>query len=107
MPVYKGTINCSGNPNYPAADSGWEYIVSASGRIGGASGKIVTTGDLVVCDVNSSPAGNEAMVGANWDIVALGAPIVTTTWIPNADQQDADGTRPYGNHQFKRQHRVG
>ena len=36
--VYKGTIDCSGNPDYPAADCGWLYVVSVAGKIGGASG---------------------------------------------------------------------
>ena len=39
---YKGSIDCAGNPNYPAASTGYVYVVSLSsgdeGRIGGASG---------------------------------------------------------------------
>src|SRR5689334_21946770 len=32
--VYKGVTDCSGNPNYPAADAGHLYIVSVAGKIG-------------------------------------------------------------------------
>ena len=36
--VYKGVIDASGNPNYPAADAGNTYIISVAGKIGGVSG---------------------------------------------------------------------
>ncbi len=64
----KGSIDCSSNPNYPAADSGDIYYVSASGRIGGSSGQLVNVGDMLVALVDT-PAGNEATVGSNWLIV--------------------------------------
>lgn len=32
--LFKGGINCSVNPNYPAADSGWTYKVTVAGKIG-------------------------------------------------------------------------
>ena len=67
--VYKGTIDCSGNPNYPAADAGWNYVVSVSGKIGGASGISVDVGDMLLCKVDSSAAGDQATVGANWNII--------------------------------------
>jgi hypothetical protein len=67
--VYKGVINCSANPNYPAADAGDTYKISVAGKIGGASGKVVQVGDLVLCCVDSSATGDEAAVGANWDVV--------------------------------------
>lgn len=66
---YMGAIDCSANPNYPAADAGHVYIVSVAGKIGGASGTVVTAGDMCICKVDSSAAGDEATVGANWDIV--------------------------------------
>lgn len=67
--VYKGVIDCSSNPDYPAADAGWLYIVSLSGKIGGASGIAVEAGDMAICKVDGSPSGNEATVGANWNII--------------------------------------
>lgn len=67
--IYKGTINASGNPNYPAADAGHTYKISATGKIGGASGPNVEIGDTIICTVDGSAAGTHAAVGANWTIV--------------------------------------
>lgn len=66
---YKGVIDCSANPNYPAASAGWTYKVSVAGKIGGASGINVEVGDTLTCIVDGSAAGNQATVGANWIIV--------------------------------------
>lgn len=66
---YKGVIDCSGNPNYPAANSGDVYIVSVAGKIGGASGINVEVQDMLICRVDSSPSGDQAAVGANWNII--------------------------------------
>lgn len=66
---YKGVIDCSTNPNYPAADAGWTYKVSVAGKIGGAAGTNVEVGDTLTCIVDGSAAGNQATVGANWIIV--------------------------------------
>src|SRR5260221_5759218 len=43
---FKGSTDCSGNPNYPSASKGDAYIVSVSGKIGGASGLSVDVGDV-------------------------------------------------------------
>lgn len=67
--VFKGVINASTNPNYPAADTGWTYRISVAGKIGGAAGPNVEVGDLIVALVDGSPAGTQAAVGANWTIV--------------------------------------
>jgi hypothetical protein len=66
---YKGVIDCSTNPNYPAANAGWTYKVSVAGKIGGAAGTNVEVGDTLTCIVDGSAAGNQATVGANWIIV--------------------------------------
>ena len=66
---YKGAIDCSGNPNYPAADSGDIYNVSVAGLIGGAAGPIVEVGDQIYCKVNGTASGTQAAVGANWEII--------------------------------------
>jgi hypothetical protein len=63
---YKGVIDASANPNYPAASAGWTYKISVAGKIGGASGVNVEIGDSITCLVDSSAAGNQATVGANW-----------------------------------------
>ena len=65
----KGSIDCSTNPDYPAANAGEAYAVSVAGKIGGASGADVTTNDFIVCLVDSSPSGDQATVGANWTIL--------------------------------------
>ena len=66
--VYKGSIDCSTNPNYPAADCGHTYFVSVAGKIGGASGTAVAAGDMIVCNADATPAGDQATVGAYWNI---------------------------------------
>lgn len=67
--VYKGVIDCSANPNYPAADSGHTYRVSVAGKIGGASGVNVQVGDLLTCAADSTASGTQAAVGSSWGIV--------------------------------------
>lgn len=69
--VYKGLLNCSANPNYPAASAGHAYKVSAAGKIGGGSGPNVEIGDLLICLVDSTSSGTHASVGANWDILQV------------------------------------
>jgi hypothetical protein len=69
--LFKGTIDCSANPNYPAADAGATYRVSVAGKIGGASGTVVEAGDILICTVDSTSAGTQAAVGANWDVIQV------------------------------------
>ena len=59
--VFKGVINASSNPNYPAADAGWTYRISVSGKIGGASGINVEVGDLLLCLADGTVSGDQAM----------------------------------------------
>jgi hypothetical protein len=67
--VYKGTIDCSANPDYPAADAGHMYMVSVAGKIGGASGSVVVAGDSILCNTDGTAAGTQAAVGASWNII--------------------------------------
>lgn len=67
--VFKGAIDCSANPNYPAADAGDTYKVSVAGKIGGGSGPNVEVGDTLICTVDATAAGNHATVGTNWLIL--------------------------------------
>src|ERR1043166_7516276 len=69
--IFKGTIDCSGNPNYPAADQGHLYQVSAAGLIGGASGLAVEIGDLLLCKVNGTGSGDQVTACANWTVVQV------------------------------------
>lgn len=61
----KGSTDCSGNPNYPAASKGWTYIVSMSGKIGGASGTAMDVGDVYYALADNA-GGTEASVGTSW-----------------------------------------
>jgi hypothetical protein len=67
--AYKGAIDASSNPNYPAADAGHTYRISVAGKIGGASGVNVQVGDMVICLADGTAAGNQATVGASWNII--------------------------------------
>lgn len=67
--VFKGVLNCSTNPNYPAGNAGELYKVSVAGKIGGASGVNVQVGDSVLCTVDGSLTGDQATVGANWTVL--------------------------------------
>ena len=69
--TYKGVIDASTNPNYPAGDAGDTYKISVAGKIGGASGEPVEVGDMAICLVDSSASGDQAAVGANWNIIQV------------------------------------
>lgn len=64
---FQGEIDCSSQPNYPAAFAGDFYRVedTGEGRIGGASGKIVKGGNLIIATVDNA-GGDEAAVGDDW-----------------------------------------
>lgn len=64
----KGNLDCSGNPNYPAASVGDTYYVTVPGKIGGASGISVEIGDAIVCKADNA-GGTQAAVGASWFIL--------------------------------------
>ena len=66
--IYKGSIDCSGNPNYSASSTGWVYVVSVAGKIGGASGVTVEVGDMILC-ITTNGGGTQAAVGAYFDII--------------------------------------
>lgn len=65
---FKNSLDCSTNPDYPAASAGHVYRVSVSGRIGGVLGPAVEIGDTLVCFVDGTPGGDHATVGQNWNI---------------------------------------
>lgn len=60
-------VDCSANPNYQEALVGDQYTVTVAGKIGGASGKAVSVGDLVYC-ISDNAGGNEATVGTSWKV---------------------------------------
>lgn len=63
----KGNIDCSANPNYPAAEIGDAYRVTVAGKIGGGAGKNVSVGDIVIAWAVTN-AGTEGAVGVNWTV---------------------------------------
>lgn len=65
---YKGAIECSANPNYPAAEIGDLYVVSVAGKIGGSSGKVVQVGDFIFCN-NDNAGGTQASVGDDFEVI--------------------------------------
>jgi hypothetical protein len=65
---FKGDLDCSANPNYPAASKGDAYSVSVAGKVGGASGKSVDVGDVVVAKADNA-GGTEASVGTSWFVL--------------------------------------
>lgn len=69
--VFKGTIDASANPNYPAASAGDVYRISVAGKIGGASGPNVEIGDQLLALTDGLAAGNHATVGASWNITQV------------------------------------
>lgn len=67
--VFKGVIDASASPNYPASNRGDTYKISVAGKIGGASGPNVEVGDVIISITDGTVAGTQAAVGANWTIV--------------------------------------
>lgn len=78
---FKGGIDASTNPDYPAADAGHTYKITVAGKIGGASGPAVEVGDTIYCTVDSTATGDHATVGANWVIVQANIDQATTTTV--------------------------
>lgn len=64
---FKGVIDCSANPNYPAGKAGDVWRISVAGKIGGASGVNVEVGDLALALVDNA-GGTQAAVGASWSV---------------------------------------
>jgi hypothetical protein len=77
--VFKGVLDCSANPNYPAANAGDNYRVSVAGKIGGASGVNVDPGDWLICTADGTASGNHATVGSSWAIIQANLDGILTT----------------------------
>lgn len=65
---FKGSQDCSANPNYPAASKGDFYLVSVAGKIGGASGVVVSAGDTYFATADNA-GGTQASVGTSWTVI--------------------------------------
>lgn len=64
----KGNIDASGNPDYPAAEKSDFYVITVAGKVGGASGKSVDVGDVVIASADNA-GGDEAAVGTSWFVL--------------------------------------
>lgn len=73
---FKGNLDCSANPNYPAGEAGDAYYVSAAGKVGGASGKSVEVGDQIICKADAA-TGDEAAVGTSWFVAQANTALAT------------------------------
>lgn len=102
---FKGGINCSANPNYPAASSADVYIVSVAGKIGGASGVVVEVGDQIIA-ISTNAGGTQAAVGSSWVVtqnninpanVAFTGGTITGTTISGLTISTTTGTLTIGN----------
>jgi hypothetical protein len=69
---FQGTLDASGDPNYPSASIGYMWIISKAGLIGGGSGAAVSAGDMVIC-ITANAGGTQALVGADFTIVHTSA----------------------------------
>lgn len=83
--AYKGTQDCSANPNYPAANAGHLYLVSVAGKIGGANGPNVEVGDMLICVADDTPSGTHSEVGQYWNIINrnLDSVVASSTTVSN------------------------
>ncbi len=86
---FAGSIDCSANPNYPAANKGDAYLASVAGKIGGASGEDVNVGDLIIASADNA-GGTEASVGASWFVLEHNIPAISLTGYLEAIQNLAD-----------------
>ncbi len=71
--LYKGVIDCSADPNYPTGNAGDTYKASLAGHIGGASGVVVSIGDMIICTTDGTSTGTQAGVGADWNVIHVGS----------------------------------
>lgn len=84
---FKGSTDCSANPNYPAASKGDFYVVSVAGKIGGASGIDVEVGDAYFAEADNA-GGTQASVGTDWSVIQgniVGSTITELDDIPDVN----------------------
>lgn len=65
---FKGGLDASASPNYPAALKGDVYYITAAGHIGGGLGKLVDIGDMLIANSDNA-GGTEVGAGASWVIL--------------------------------------
>ena len=73
----QGGIDCSTNPNFPAASNADLYFVTVAGKIGGVNGPAVSIGDTAIA-IADTVAGDFATVGQNWIVLNTNIPGLST-----------------------------
>ena len=76
--TFKGGIDASTSPNFPASVIGDMYRITVAGFIGGAGGIPVTVGDSII-SAATTVAGTVATVGASWTVLQANVDAATTT----------------------------
>jgi hypothetical protein len=89
---FKGSIDGTSQPNYPAALKMDVYRASAAGKVGGASGAVVSVGDWIVALADNA-GGSQAAVGSSWDIWQGNLPGVTSAGLSLMQGADAQAQR--------------
>lgn len=69
--LFKWVIDCSTNPNYPAADAWHLYKISVAWKIGWASWINVEVWDSIICAVDSTASWDQATVWANRYVIQV------------------------------------
>lgn len=97
----QGGIDCSTNPNFPAASNADLYFVTVAGKIGGANGPAVSIGDTAIA-IADTAAGDFATVGQNWIVLNTNIPGLSTLGVlfatmnapasPSTVRVNSDGT---------------
>lgn len=82
--VIKAGLDCSANPNYPTSEKGDMIPVSVSGKIGGAAGKDVRVGDVVVCLADAT-TNTESVVGSSFIVLENNRSGLVTLYTADVD----------------------
>lgn len=61
-------LDCSTNPSYPVARVGDWINVTFAGKMGGASGKVVNAGDMVVCITDNTTSGTSGPISSKFTV---------------------------------------
>lgn len=97
-PVKTFELDCSANPNYPAAQKGDTWIVSVAGKVGGGSGEDVNKGDVITCTTTNA-GGTSASVGSSFVINYTASAYGQNIGVKTIPQTSVDGdTDPVNNY---------
>jgi hypothetical protein len=89
-PVKTFLLDCSANPNYPAAQKGDRWLVSVAGKVGGGSGESVNVGDWITCKTTNA-GGTSVSVGADFVISYTASAYGQNIGVKTIPQTSVDG----------------